>query len=270
MRNTFAISLCALLGLTACQHTPPLPTPVVDEGLVFACSFDSLEEIEHVLANRGANPIKGRLVEGKRGNALLIEGRPESFVAYLPADEVNERVGCIEFWAQLRDPTSRFSWMEKCNPSFFRMNNGYRTYGMGIAGNNSIGWSGLHGWADGQMCATSWYFDKVHTSYESILGQDSHAWHHYALVWDLDGIGDLVRNDERQTMAIYVDGKLHCSIDYKENERLHPPGDPATAKNAHLPLRLVFLSPQSNSHPNSFLMDEFKIWNFAKTTFDLD
>ena len=99
--------------------------------------------------------------------------------------------------------------------------------------------------------------------YEDLFpGSDCRDWHHYAIVWDEDGIADI---PEKPRKALYIDGKLIPNIQIHnmsvENAR-HVVTTPMLLSFTHDPSKGPSFCTKS-----PFLIDEFKIWNHAKTTF---
>ena len=93
---------------------------------------------------------------------------------------------------------------------------------------------------------------------------DYRDWHHYAIIWDKDGISDLTGTPR---MALLVDGK---SIPDIQN---HARSAEDAAALISTPMRLSFthdpnLDPELSTK-SPFLIDEFKIWSYAKTKFNL-
>ncbi|MGI5868622.1 MAG: hypothetical protein ACOX9C_04130 [Kiritimatiellia bacterium] len=100
--------------------------------------------------------------------------------------------------------------------------------------------------------------------YSSVLKDDPGGWHHHALVWNDEGLKDVKTLDgEVATFAVLVDGEKYSSRNFE--------GKPGSfRKMAEGPV-LFCLSP-----PNSpdyrvvpFSIDELKIWNVDKTTFEI-
>ncbi len=103
--------------------------------------------------------------------------------------------------------------------------------------------------------------------YDAVLPSDIKDWHHYALVWDEDGVPG---SDTFESVAVFVDGK-----------RIRMFGDTGPVK-AHVmasrfrdnPATLFFsLNPELNrgfNNKTDFLIDEFRIWSVAKTEFPRD
>lgn len=222
-------------------------------GLIYACSFESAEDI--MAAAGDIPPPWATFTSGKQGQGLLVD-QYDIQIASISVNAINAQAGCIEFWAKLNDHSHRFSWSYGHNPNFFMLQNRSQLYQLVINGNNGLGWSGICAKANGLLSGTRWYTQGMFNSYESLLGGDPNGWHHYALVWDEQGIEGLAGKQ----LAVYLDGKLNSSA---SREGARPKTDQDTA-----PLVLTLMKSIENSHHNSFVMDEFKIWDYAKTDFE--
>ena len=89
-------------------------------------------------------------------------------------------------------------------------------------------------------------------------------WHHYAIIWDKDGISDLTGSPR---MALLLDG--HPVPDIQNHIRSTEDASaiistPTLLSFTHDPK----LDPEFSTK-SPFLIDEFKIWNYAKTDFSL-
>ena len=98
-------------------------------------------------------------------------------------------------------------------------------------------------------------------------GKPYENWHHYALVWDVGGISEVAEiNGVRPTLAILFDGEvIGCKAKSASDE--------ASIK-AFLDSPVLLGIPMRKEGPSfnnksSYLMDDLKIWNYAKTEFDL-
>ena len=95
---------------------------------------------------------------------------------------------------------------------------------------------------------------------------DWRDWHHYALVWDKDGIPDLPGSPRT---ALLVDGKVVASAGF----------GPEAANGMRMPSEMAHvvgitsdpaIDPERNTK-SSFLIDELKIWDYSKVdSFDAD
>ena len=88
-------------------------------------------------------------------------------------------------------------------------------------------------------------------------------WHHYAIIWDQNGITDLAGSPRK---VLLIDGKPMPDI------QDHVRSAEEAAAIVSTPMLLSFthdpeLDPELSTK-SPFLIDEFKIWNYAKTEFD--
>ena len=82
-------------------------------------------------------------------------------------------------------------------------------------------------------------------------GQNYNGWHHYAFVWS---VGNL---------KIFIDGKLVCSGNGQY--------DAATFNDSEMLMDIPLnrIRGKSFNNKSAFYMDDLKIWNYAKTDFEL-
>ena len=84
-------------------------------------------------------------------------------------------------------------------------------------------------------------------------------WHHYALVWDVNGI-DI---SGKPSAAVYLDGRLILSTPFVSSWK--GPVNVADGSTLFFPSREDEMPGYSR---RAFTIDDFKIWNFAKKEFD--
>ena len=82
-------------------------------------------------------------------------------------------------------------------------------------------------------------------------GEDYNGWHHYALVWT------------PTTLSIYLDGRKVCGADGKINT------EQLAKSEITMDIPLNRITGKSFNNKSAFYMDELKIWNRAKTEFDI-
>lgn len=256
-----SLSFSVLQRITFSSRRPA----AAQEGLAFSCDFDSMEEIAGCLPDRPDRHIGGTLVEGVNGQALQIDGEYDTLLTEFSPEALNPEAGCIEFWAKVNDPSNRFSWSRGHNPAFFLIKSNRRYINLVINGNNGAGLSGLCGVADGMLCGKDW-FNNPQTSYERILGRNPNGWHHFAVVWDRRGIDIPEHNGPKPNLATFLDGRLYASA-MKRRNNAEPPNE--NALDGETALSLLLLPREGDTHPNSFAIDELRIWSYAKTEFAL-
>ncbi len=229
--------------------------------LIFSNSLDSVQSIQNGEIGYKGTIESGEFVEGVSGKAISLGVGDMEAVTFTDVPIYIER-GCIEFWAKLEDVPERLEWGQK--PAMVKFHPGpkgttrRRTYGIHFNGNDGGSQGGLCAWAGAcgrtgtGRYGSSWTYEKA------LLGRNHENWHHYALVWNENGIPG-IDDGSRQT-ALYVDGKL-SSGSWKRNERLWPDADILSG-----PLHLM---SHQNLKKGKVAIDELKIWNYAKTDFSL-
>ena len=165
----------------------------------------------------------------------------------------------------LKNPHSKVGWGG--DPRFFTLSRdcaGSTIGTLDIVSNNGGGNSGFATWTLLGNTASILGMPSGLTYRDIYPDGNWQGWHHYAVCWDSNGIPDL---DASRTIALYIDGKLTpaAKTGYRNKEEVN--SIIATR------LRLSFSgnSRESSEHntKSPFLIDEFKIWNYAKTSFDL-
>lgn len=81
-------------------------------------------------------------------------------------------------------------------------------------------------------------------------GEDYNGWHHYAFTWT------------QTSLALYIDGKRVAHTTGQLDTELLAKGDITLAIPLHRTLGRSF------NNKSAFFLDELKIWNYAKTSFD--
>ncbi len=219
-----------------------------DAGLVFHCTFDSVEAILHPAIGPDGCAGDLEIVPGKVSGAAAVTryGRCGRF--NLPAG-VLAAEGCIEFWAKISPTRENFG---VCDPRFFRIlfENG-ADFVAEFSSNNGAGMGGFNIRMPGLGCvsSTSWTIPHV---YSEILGGQTREWHHYAVTWTTDRVD------------LYLDGKLF-NMAHHGGKKV---GEQIFGRPSVLGLPSYEGSDESQSH-SPYVIDELKIWNYAKTNFAL-
>lgn len=233
-----------------------------DDGLVFYCTFDDPSAITSPATGPKGIYLRGSFFEGKTGKALQTTVYAQNATFELPSNFFSTS-GCIEFWAKILKPSSYIG--NGGDPRLFTItqkttDNTICT--LDIVSNNGGGNSGFSTWtilgnmANFRGCRTLRYEDLF-------PGSDYRDWHHYAIIWDANGIANLAGCPQK---ALLVDGKHIPDI------QDHVRSTDAALSIVSTPMLLSFthdpkLDP-ALSTKSPFLIDEFKIWNYAKTEFD--
>ena len=235
-----------------------------EEGLVYGCTFDSEEAIVNPAVGPGGKYQGGSFVDGKTGKALAVSAYQPGMSAELPIGIVGER-GCFEFWAKIESTKANF--VDGGDPYFFDCYSGDEFFHLEFNANNGGGNSGLCGGMPGAIFTTARGFNWQ-MPYESVLpAGTTHAWHHYAVVWDADGI-DV--NGAKVYAAILLDGTFVSRI---HNPQFVSLPNAAMAKNPEraFTLSIPAMPTRIKTHSKSpVAIDEFKLWNYPKTMFELE
>lgn len=223
-----------------------------DDGLIFYCTFDD----EAALATPAIGPaVKLELGQiktdaGKNGGAFFVNPGIAGAEIVFPAGTFGEE-GCIEFWANMASGKTEFS--TGGDPRFFILlnKNGTEESHFEFASNNGCGNSGLSGHFFGIRTQTHTGYTYLMPYSDVFKGEDYNGWHHYALVWT------------PTTLSIYLDGRKVCGADGKINT------EQLAKSEITMDIPLNRLTGKSFNNKSAFYMDELKIWNKAKTEFDV-
>ena len=201
----------------------------------------------------------GRFVEGRFGEALSAAAEEMHYqqpaLVTFPKEVISTDAGCMEVWGKLEGVPKALKWGE--NPALLEIHDDNCSYILHLNGNDGSsngGKGGLCGRAGGHASAGTGVFGTW--TYEQVLGKGQvERWHHYALVWDKDGIPGV--DDGTRTIALFLDGKLNSQI-WRTGQR------PWVNNLTGGTLRLLV-----NHHlsQGSVALDNLKIWNYAKTDF---
>ena len=235
-----------------------------EDGLIFYCTFDDEASITSPVVGPVGECFSPTFQDGKSGNALRCPAYV-SRASFLFPENFLGTAGCIEFWAMLKKTHSSVGWGG--DPRLFTLSKDYAnsTFGtLDIVSNNGAGNSGFATWT-------------ILGNTASILGMPSgltygdiypegnwQGWHHYAISWNSDGIPGL---DANRTIALYVDGNLTPAVktDYRNIEEAKS----IVAEKLRLSFSGNSKDKSEHNTKSAFLIDEFKIWNHAKTNFEL-
>jgi hypothetical protein len=235
------------------------------EGLIFYCSFDGTDAVQKPTVGPTAFYNNASFSDGKVGQALIAQRHKPQAAFNLPANFFG-KAGCIEFWARILNPSTFVG----CggDPRLFVLSNsetGDFLCGVDIVSNNGGGNSGFSTWTiTGNIASLA---GMRNLTYQELLSDGNYRdWHHFAVVWDADGIKGLPVEALR-TAALLVDGKLTPCAKFDARN----PTD--IERLVAIPMRLSFTydpdMDREHQTKSTFLIDEFKIWNHAKTEFDL-
>lgn len=232
-----------------------------DDGLVFYCTFDDEAAITSPAVGPHGIFHKGEFHEGKNGRALYLPAHTSGAKFAIPEGTIGS-AGTIEFWAKVGD-NGTFS--DGGCPRFFQI---YLSEPRGEISqdwnvNNGNGGSGLTFRLDGLHAMASShsveYSDYNRSSYRRTSLTPPQGWHHYALVWDAKGVGP----SANYSAIVYMDGQHVLSTP------LNPEWQGPTRLNGGATL---FIPNREDEMPGyarrAYAIDDFKIWNYAKTDFN--
>ena len=244
----------SMLALAGCRSTTP--------GLIFSLDFESEQEVLNPAFGpagtlRRQKPLT--FADGKEGKALRVEAGGTLLSYTLPTNFLG-KTGCVEFWAKLESGKKDYGCADPCFYCIKFYNNEENL--VQFTSNNGVGCRGLYGRMVHHERVTYQGFSHQ-CSYAPILGKDISGWHHYAFVWNIDGVTGYLTKDGKTTPAVmYVDGKAHCDVNLMPAEG--PKDSVASlvntaAKGAELGIPLT-----RGRSASPYLIDSFRIWDFDK------
>lgn len=231
------------------------------DGLVFYCTFDDAASITSPAIGPAGTFMTGCFEEGKFGKALLAMPFTKHAAFEFPVGFIKDS-GCIEFWAKIlkSNPVVGTGGDPRLLAITFADTHGLASW-LDLGSNDGTGNSGftLSSWFGARSSINGMRQLKYAELFPSGNWRD---WHHYAVAWDKDGISDL---PQAPKAALLVDGRLVTSVDVQS-----------------VPVHLFRMPSQTpyilgitydptlgaeNTTKSPFLIDEYKIWNYAKTDF---
>lgn len=218
----------------------------------------SVDEIENSEIGVGGTVAGGGFTTGLFGNAYLADFDEDNLVTF-PKDVIPVYEGTIEFWAKLSgfpDTLGPGGGVPSfCNYHELPDPAANPRYGICLVGNDGLGNGGLCG-VVGIYFSTGTGAAAINT-YEEVLGTDwRDTWHHYALVWDSDGIAGISGEPE---VAVFLDGELNSGHwDTGPGAYFEPP------TNGVLGLIEIW---EGYGNYGSAAMDNLIIWDYARTDF---
>ena len=231
------------------------------DGLIFYCTFDDAASVTSPAIGPTGRFMTGNFAAGKIGGALMALPYTKHAAFEFPAGFIKD-AGCIEFWAKILKQNPNVA--NGGDPRLFMItcaDSHEMTCNIDIVSNDGTGNSGfaLRTW----FGAKSSIRGMRYLSYADLFPSGNwRDWHHYAVVWDKDGISGL---PQAPRAALLVDGKLIVSAGF-ESLSAHMIRMPSET-----PHVLGFTNdPVIDTEHNTkspFLIDEFKIWNYAKKDF---
>jgi small nuclear ribonucleoprotein (snRNP)-like protein len=194
----------------------------------------------------------GRFEKGRFGGILVVTQVEQGMVSF-PAKVISPSAGCIEVWVKLTGFPKELAWGE--NPALVTTRVPGRNFGIHLNGNDGTGNGGLCGWAG--SCGTVGTDVFGTWTYERVLGTGkTEQWHHYALVWDKNGIAGI--GDGQKKLAIFLDGKLNSTSWRRDTGTDFSP----LAEDDEL-----VLMTQQHLAEGTVSFGDIRVWNCAKTDF---
>ena len=127
--------------------------------------------------------------------------------------------------------------------------------------NNGVGGSGLCGSVQHYPAASENHLGETFFRY---FGEKANGWHHYALVWNTEGIPSLgVQDGIAVKVAVYLDGS---PISTQTNVR-NPVWGLSCFKTTPTTLGFPMPPGQESFNKLPYSIDEFKVWNYDKVEF---
>ncbi len=243
-------SLAAAMATLAAQKVRP--------NLVYRSTFDSAASVESPIVGNAGTCSGGEFVPGKFGKAFHVPVMSTTvkipFTAGLPAEK-----GCIEFWARLEGNKDYFR--DHGDPCFFditRASDSAFVGKMEFTTNDGSGHGGLCSRLSGVMLFSGGLY---YTGSYGTFFSDYTAWHHYALVWNVDGIESVAGSP---VSAILVDGVPVTMIDDGGFNR----EDFISTLQSSLNINICTSYSGNGQGVSSFCLDEMRVWDSDVTTFD--
>lgn len=225
-------------------HSGPVP-----KGLVLWNTLGSRAEIEASRTGPAGTCKGGEFCDGKFGQAFVVRPDQQRLVTF-PAEGVNPNTGCLEFWAKLTGMPNQLAWGQ--NPTLVRIMAGDQQYILHLNGNDGGSRGGLCAGCPFGGAGTGQFGNWT---YARVLGEDKvEEWHHYALVWNKDGITGI--GDDKHRVAIFLDGKLHASEAGN--------GDATAVPMKEGQIELLFTQ---HIRQGTVAFDNLKVWDHARTDF---
>ncbi|MBK8049288.1 MAG: hypothetical protein IPK16_20530 [Anaerolineales bacterium] len=233
----------------ASDVTPDTSPP----GLVLWNKLGSQYAIEHSEVGPNGTFGGGAFIPGKFEYAYLARYDQPGLVTFPKAAVPIER-GTSAVWVNLFDTPETIPGSP--NPILCEVKDSRSLFQLGYNGNNGPGLGGLCGFA-GAVFSTATGRAGDWT-YEAASGNKGIAeWHHYALIWDRDGIAGV--DTGQRKVAVFVDGELNSN--YWDDLGLQ----------TFLPLTggdLSLMTEMRDLSQGSVAFENLKIWDYARTEFD--
>jgi hypothetical protein len=217
-------------------------------GLVFYSSCNNRRALEFprvgLPGTLSGEPV---FIKGRIGRAYLVTPDRSGALAY-PGAVVPAGRGTIELWARLVRPPRTVPWHNA--PGLFRAEvPGGGQYMVAFNGNDGWGGGGVTAWAGNGNAATGDWTGSY--AYADLLGGAPEGWHHYALLWDAEGLPG-----SDFTMQLYLVGRpVGTPFLCGEDHRATGFGQPAEFLLGHI---------QDTFPDSAVALDDVRIWDFPR------
>ena len=231
------------------------------DGLIFHCTFDDEASITSPAIGPAGTFMTGRFEDGKFGKALLAMPFTKHAAFEFPVGFIKDS-GCIEFWAKILKPNPAVGTGgdPRLLAITFADTHELASW-VDVGSNDGTGNSGfmLSSWFGAKSSISGMRYLRYAELFPAGNWRD---WHHYAVVWDKNGILDL---PQAPKAALLVDGKLVTSVEVQSV----PAHLFRTPSETPYILGITYdpAHGAENTTKSPFLIDEYKIWNYAKTDF---
>ena len=234
------------LSLSTCKATASGGST---DGLVFYCTFDDEAAITSPSVGPGGTICSREFTEGKIGRALHVPVGGSAGFFTLPPETFGKE-GCIEFWAKLEPRRESY---RDCDPRLIFIRSPGGSFTVEYSSNNGAGRGGFVVRCFGFEYIKGGPMGGGYRYSDVIAGVAE--WHHYAFSWTEDAMSIYIDGDKLNGAYKTGDGRIN---EEKLRSGLSVMGLPNSNVNPF------------NTEPNTpFAIDELKIWNHAKSVFDI-
>lgn len=183
-------------------------------------TLDSQAEVENSRIGLDGTFGGGTFVPGMSpafGSAYRVDGSVVNPLVTFPKEALPVDAGTIEFWARLTNPPVSIPSIGGDNPAFVSLldpltNSNFR---VALNANDGLGKGGLCGFAGkGRRSACTGGYGAY--TYQQVLGTgQAQAWHHYALVWDRNGVAGVLGGTRK--VVVFLDGVVDSGAFYEDS-----------------------------------------------------
>lgn len=211
--RTILGSMLLLLGFGASQPA---------RGEVVLCNtLGSQAEVENSAIGLDGTFNGGGFTPGMSaafGDAYTVDGSVANPLVTFPKEVLPVDAGTIEFWAKLTNPPTSIPPPFPAggdNPAFVYLRDATTnsTFRVVLNANDGLGKGGLCSSAgtNGRTACTTGFMPYT---YEQVLGVgQAEDWHHYALVWDRNGVAGVLGGTRK--LVVFLDGVVDSGAFYE-------------------------------------------------------